>query len=238
MNQLSGASQRQIILHSVLAGLTPLIPIPFVDDLVKTYFKRRMVRKLAAAHSQVLNDTDVATLADDPDTGCLLGCVTTVIVYPLKAIFRKIFFFLEWKRATDIVSHTYYQGFLIESALGEKWIAPAGLRRAEEVRRAIDQLLLQVNTSLIERAVKGIFNQSKAALKGVARLLQNSLRALRGKPSQEEVAHVVEALQEQEEQELEGVIGPLQNAINKIPAEHFEELKEQLAQALGFSRLT
>lgn len=236
MNQLSSSSQRQIILHSILAGLTPLIPIPFVDDLVKTYFKRRMVRKLTTQHSQFLNDTDVATLADDPDSGCLLGCVTTVIVYPLKAIFRKIFFFLEWKRAVDIVSHTYYQGFLIDSALDERWIAPAGPRRADEVRRAMDQLFLQLNTSLIERAVKGIFNQSKSALKGVARLLQNSLRALRSKPSQEQVGQVVEALQEQEERELEGVIGPLQNAINKIPAEHFEQLKDQLAQALGFYR--
>jgi hypothetical protein len=236
MNQLSSASQRQIILHAVLAGLTPLIPIPFVDDLLKTYFKRRMVRKLAAAQSQFLNDTDVAKLADDPDSGCLLGCLTTVLVYPLKAIFRKIFFFLEWKRAVDVVSHTYYQGFLIESALGEKWVAPAGIRRAEEVRQAMDQVLMQLNTSLIERAVKGIFNQSKAALKGVARLLQNSLRALRGKPSEAQVAQVVEALQEEEERELEGVVGQLQNAINKIPVEHFEQLKERLAQALGFQR--
>jgi hypothetical protein len=236
MNQLSGASQRQIILHAVLAGLTPLIPIPFVDDLLKTYFKRRMVRKLAAAQSQYLNDTDVAKLADDPDSGCLLGCLTTVLVYPLKAIFRKIFFFLEWKRAVDVVSHTYYQGFLIESALAERWIAPAGIRRAEEVRRAIDHVLLQLNTSLIERAVKGIFKQSKAALKGVVRLLQNSLRALRGKPSQEQVAQAVEALQEEEERELEGVVGQLQNAINTIPVEHFEQLKERLAQALGLQR--
>src|SRR5687767_7690519 len=128
MNQLSGASQRQIILHSVLAGLTPLIPIPLLDDLVKSYFKRRMVRKLAATHTQFLNHTDLATLADDPDTGCLLGCLTTAIVYPLKAVFRKIFFFLEWKRAVDVVSHTYYQGYLLEFALGEKWIAPAGPR--------------------------------------------------------------------------------------------------------------
>lgn len=236
MSQLSGANQRQIILHSVLAGLTPLIPIPFVDDLMKTYFKRRMVRKLTAAQSQFLIDADVAKLADDPDTGCMLGCLTTLIVYPLKAIFRKVFFFLEWKRAIDVVSHTYYQGYLIEAALAERWIAPVGMRRAEEVRQAIDQVLLQLNTSLIERAVKGIFNQSRSALKGAARLLQNSLRALRGKPSQEEVAQAVEALQEEEERELEGVVGQLQSAINKIPSEHFEQLKERLAQALGFQR--
>jgi hypothetical protein len=233
MPQLSGANQRQIILHSVLAGLTPLIPVPFVDDLLKAYFKRRMVRKLALSHSQFLNDQDLQTLADDADSGCLQGCLTTVAVYPLKAIFRKIFFFLEWKRAVDIVSHTYYQGFLLDAALGERWIAPAGVRRAEEVRQALNSVLLQLNTSLIERAVKGIFRQSKTAVKSAAQLLHNSLRRLRRNPSQEQVAEVVEGLEEQEERQLEGVIGQLQNAINDMPAEHFERLKVQLAQALG-----
>jgi hypothetical protein len=233
MSQLSGANQRQIILHAVLAGLTPLIPVPFVDDLVKAYFTRRMVRKLAAAHGQFVNEQDIQTLADDADSGCLLGCLTTAVVYPLKAIFRKIFFFLEWKRAVDIVSHTYYQGFLLDAVLGERWLVPAGVRRAEEVRAAIDSVLLQLNTSLIERAVKGIFRQSKAALKGAAQLLQSSLQRLRRQPSQEQVAQAVEGLEAQEERQLEGIVGQLQNAINEMPAEHFERLKVQLAQALG-----
>ena len=153
---MTSANQRQIILHSILAGLTPLIPIPFLDDLVKTYFKRRLVRKLAASHSQMLREADVETLADDKDSGCLAGCLTTVLLYPLKAIFRKIFFFLEWKRAIDTVSHTYYQGFLIEFALAENWLAPAGRIAATDARRVIDHLLQQVNTSFIERAVKGV----------------------------------------------------------------------------------
>src|SRR5688572_1982144 len=155
MNTLSGADQRQIILHAVLAGLTPLIPIPILDDVVKTYFKRRMVRKLAASHSQSFADAEVAALADDPDTGCLGGCLTTVFVFPLKVVFRKIFFFLEWKRAVDVVSHTYYQGYLIECALAERWVAPFGPRDARQVRAAIDGVLTQLNTSLIERSVRG-----------------------------------------------------------------------------------
>jgi hypothetical protein len=236
MSQLSGANQRQIILHAVLAGLTPLIPVPFVDDLVKAYFKRRLVRKLALAYELFLNDQEIKTLADDADSGCLMGCLTTVVVYPLKAIFRKIFFFQEWKRAIDIVSYTYYQGFLIDAALGENWLKPAGMRRPEEVRAAIDNILLQLNTSLIERAVRGIFEQSKTALKGAARLLQSGLRSLRGKPSEAQVAEAIEGLAEKEEREIEGVIGQLQNAINAMPDEHFERLKVQLAQALSFYR--
>ena len=233
---MTSANQRQIILHSILAGLTPLIPIPFLDDLVKTYFKRRMVRKLAASHSQMLRDADVEILADDKDSGCLAGCLSTVLLYPLKAIFRKIFFFLEWKRAIDTVSHTYYQGFLIDFALSEKWLAPIGSIAAVDARRVSDVLLQQVNTSLIERAVTGVFKQSKATVKKAANLLQNGLRRLTRRPSQAEVAEAIEPVEAAEEKELEGIVGQLQSAIERLPREHFDQLRDQFAAAFGFYR--
>ncbi len=224
-----------IVTHVVLAGLTPLIPIPFVDDLVKTYFERRLVRSLIAAHDQSLSDKDIKTLADDRG-GCLLGCIGSVLLYPAKKIFRKIFFFLEWKRVVDIVSHLYYHGYLLDHALENRWVAPAGSRSALEVRDAVDAVLKQVNTSLIERAVWGTFNQSKAALKASARLLQRSLQRLRARPSEEQVAEVVEEVEQQEERELESVIVRLQQSIGGIPAEHFERVRMQLAAALNIDQ--
>ncbi len=233
---MTSANQRQIILHSILAGLTPLIPMPFLDDLVKTYFKRRMVRRLAAAHSQLLGDADVETLSDDKDSGCLVGCLTTVVIYPLKAIFRKIFFFLEWKRAIDTVSHTYYQGFLVEFALAERWLVPAGSIAATDARRVSDHLLQQVNTSLIERAVRGVFSQSKATIKKAANLLKEGMRRLTRRPSPAQVAEAIAPVEAAEEKELEGVVAQLQNAIERIPASHFDQLRDQFAAAFGFYR--
>ena len=229
------ANQKQIITHAVLAGLTPLIPIPFVDDMVKTYFQRRLVRNLIASQGQSLSDKDIKTLADDRG-GCLLGCIGSVLLYPAKKIFRKIFFFLEWKRAVDIVSHLYYHGYLLDHAFENRWIAPAGSRPALEVRNAIDAVLKQVNTSLIERAVWGTFNQSKSALKASARLLQRSLQRVKGKPTEDQVAQAVEEVEPEEERELEGVIARLQKAIESMPAEHFEQLRLQLAAALNIDQ--
>src|SRR5207302_10353585 len=88
--------------YSILAALTPLIPIPIVDDLVLAYLRRRLVRELAIAHARSLSGEDVAVLANERVryfTGCL--------AYPLKVLFRKLFFFLEWKRAADVGAHTY-----------------------------------------------------------------------------------------------------------------------------------
>src|SRR5215207_10268319 len=112
-----GGSQHVLVTHAVLTGLTPLIPVPLVDDLVKSYFRKRLVRSLAAAAGRPLTDEESDALASEGEAGCLRGCATTVLVYPLKAVFRKVFYFLEWKRAVDLTSRTYHYGYLVGHAL-------------------------------------------------------------------------------------------------------------------------
>ncbi|HEY7547245.1 MAG TPA: hypothetical protein VID27_20290, partial [Blastocatellia bacterium] len=143
-------NHRRIVTFSVMVGLTPLIPVPFVDELAKSYFKRRMTRELAASYNQTLTGADVKTLSDDADEGCLRGCLIGVLIYPLRWVFRKIFIFLEWKRAVDMATRAYYQGYLIDCALDQRWIAPAGQTNAAQAREAIDRVLKEVNPSLIE----------------------------------------------------------------------------------------
>src|SRR5438045_2824658 len=109
--------QRGLVAHAVLVGLTPLIPVPVVDDLAKNYFRRRLVRGLAAASGRALSDAEFAALLKERERGCLRGCLTAVVVYPLKATFRKVFYFLEWKRAVDLASRTYHFGYLVGYAL-------------------------------------------------------------------------------------------------------------------------
>src|ERR1041384_4225945 len=87
-----GAQQHVLVTHAVLTGLTPLIPVPLVDDLVKSYFRKRLVRSLAASAGRVLSEEELDALASEGGGGCLRGCVATALVYPLKAVFRKIFY--------------------------------------------------------------------------------------------------------------------------------------------------
>lgn len=232
MSATESSNQRTIVTYSVLAGLTPLIPVPFVDDLAKAYFKRRMVRLMAKDRGQTLSVEDIKTLADDKDSGCLIGCLTAVTIYPLKKIFRKIFFFLEWKRAIDTVSHTYYQGYLVDYALGENWLMPTRPIPAERVRSSIDSVLRQVNTSLIERAVVETFRQSKSALKSAAGLLKRALGGLSRKTSEEQVERAIESIEQQEEREVEGIVSQLMQSIQQIPSDHFERIKAMLAKEL------
>lgn len=223
------SNQRTIVTYAVLAGLTPLIPVPFLDDMVKAYFKRRMVRALAGSRNQALNANQVRKLADDRESGCLLGCLTAVTLYPLKKIFRKIFFFLEWKRAIDTVSHTYYQGYLIDYAMGQAWLVPAGSLPVETLRPAVDSVLKQINTSLIERLVVETFRQSKSTLRSAVGLMKRALGGLSRKTSEAEVERAIESIEIEQEREVEGMVNQLMRSIERMPSDHFEKIKTMLA---------
>lgn len=117
-----------ILTHAVLAGLTPLIPVPFLDDWVKAIFIRRMVRQLSQARGINLTNEEVEGLSQEYFwDGCLEGCVG-IFLRLLRELFSKVFFWIEWRRALATLSITYYSGFLFDSALLDGW--PASMPEA------------------------------------------------------------------------------------------------------------
>jgi len=228
-----GGNQKLIVTHAVLTGLTPLIPVPIVDDLVKSYFQRRLVRELTRAYAINPTTQEIKILADDPGSGCLAGCLGGALLLPFKLIFRKLFFFLEWKRAADTVSRTFHQGYLLDVALKEGWFP--GQRNAFELRAAIDAVCREVGTGPVGRAVSVTLSQSKAKLRSAATLLNRSLKSVSGKLDAERVAHAAEAVEVEEEREIEGVINKLQTSIQSVPEGYFLNLRARLAAWLRVS---
>jgi hypothetical protein len=211
-------NNRLLITSAVLTGLTPLIPLPLVDDAAYTRLMRRMTSQLATAHGVELSNEQIRVLSDAPGGGCLPGCLGSVLLYPLGKLFRKLFFFLEWKRAVDIVSHTYYHGYLLNAALREGYLETHG---AMAVRAATDRVLRRVDTRLIERAVRSVFRKSQRVLRNTARLWQSA-----GAPD-------ADSAEEQKAQQVGGIVGQLQQAFARLPAEHFERLETELRQELS-----
>ena len=235
MAELTLNNQRTIITHAVLAGLTPLIPVPLVDDLAKNYIQRRMVRHLAASYRRDLSAEDLDALTREPGGGCLRGCLVGAIVYPLKKIFRKVFFFLEWKRAADLTSRVYHEGYLYELALREGWLGGgAAASSAAETRAAVEAVLRETSVKPVEGAITATFRQSKNVLLSAAGLLGRSLDRVTGSGrKQEEVARAVEEVEAEEERRIEGVISRLQKAIAAVPDEHFQQMRARLAARLA-----
>jgi hypothetical protein len=227
------SNQRSIITHAVFVGLTPLIPIPLVDDVVKNYFQRRMVRQLSASRGRTLSAADAAALVEERGDGCLKGCMWQALVYPLKKIFRKIFFFLEWKRAVDLTSRTYHQGYLLDYVLREGWLGeppPAG--SAARIGAAIEEVCRNSPIKPVEAAISLSFKQSKAVLRSGVKILERSLNRFRGRPDEGQLSEAVTAIETEEERQIEGVVNKLQKAIEAIPDEHFRQLRTQLMTRL------
>ncbi len=229
----SGARQRTLVTHAVLTGLTPLIPVPLVDDLVKSYFRRRLVRSLAASAGRSLSEEELGGLTAEREGGCLRGCAVSVLVYPLKAVFRKVFYFLEWKRAADTTSRTYHFGYLVGHALRARADGPSplDLRGARAVGEAIDAVCREAPIKPLEAAVGSTFRKSKGVLRGAAALLAGSLRRAPARPA--EVAAAVERVEPEEERELDPVVTRLQRSIASVPEEHFRTLRRSLDARLG-----
>lgn len=222
----AGGQQRGLVTHAVLVGLTPLIPVPLLDDVVKNYFRRRMVRGLAAASGRDLSDADLDALASEQERGCLTGCLYTVLVYPLKAIFRKVFYFLEIKRAVDLASRTYHFGYVISYALRPRagGASPLDLYGAKAVNEAAQAACLEAPIKPVEAAIGGTFRKSRNVLRGAAALLASSLRRAPGRAQAERVAQAIEEVEPEEERELEPVVTRIQRSIASVPDEHFRDL--------------
>jgi hypothetical protein len=146
-----------ILTHAVLVGLTPLIPIPFVDDWAKTIFQRRMIRQVTQARGLTLNNQEIETLLqEDFWDNCLEGCVG-VGLRLLREIFSKIFFWIEWRRALSLISITYYTGFLLDAALLDGYTFTGDpknrLKEAAILYSAIRRTRAGANLKLIQRLV-------------------------------------------------------------------------------------
>lgn len=222
--------KKLVAAHSVLVGITPIIPIPLLDDLVKTYFQRRMVRKIAAEYGVSLDNKAVPILADDASNGCIKGCLSMIFIYPFKKIFRKIFFFLEWKRAISTVSSSYHQGILLSMAFEDQVYANTANIDAQKVREAMDATCKEVGVDPINRAVRYTFEQSKDNLKKLARLLQRNLPKFSGQPDEEEINVTKELLEKEEE--ASGISTQLDQVIHQIPPSYFENLRAKFKQHL------
>lgn len=229
---IRGASEALILTHAVLVGLTPLIPLPIVDDAVKAAIERRMVREVGRANGQELDDDVVKVLAGEEGGNVFVSVAKGIVTFPFKLIFRKIFVVLEVKRASDIASQAYHRGHLLDLALASGILSPRGPIAPGEVRVAVDHACAAVNVSPLGRAFRSVFESSKSALESLGKDLLSKL----GKGGVENVAKIVDE-HAASEPRAAGVIGRLEDALRSVPREHFDDLEARFEERLGI-RLT
>jgi hypothetical protein len=154
--------------YALLCALCPILP-PLVDDLALAWLQRRFVRGLALEAGVALQDSQVAALTREGKRS-FLGCLVGGLLYPIKKIFKKVFFFLAIKEAVDVGSLVFHRGHLLQLAAREGLLAQAAQdpARLEALRAAMDAACAAVDTRPFNRALGSVLEQSRARLFEIA----------------------------------------------------------------------
>lgn len=167
-DQAPDPGMRSILAYSLVAGLLPLIPVPFVDDLIIGLMRRRMLRGLFRPQVQ-LSRPQVKALTRRP-MGCLWGCLLFPILFVVKRLFRKIIYVLAIKACVDTASTLLHEGLLVRYALRSGLVSHLDLQRDET--RSLEVLNEAVHRSLEETDPKPITQVIRRAWRGGRMLLR------------------------------------------------------------------
>ncbi len=174
-----GVGLRSVLLYSLLGGLCPLIPLPFLDDVLVRSIRRRMVRSLLRRAGHDATEAQARRLTRTERRGLLLGCLVGVVWYAIRKISRKILYFLAVKDCVDVASRLLHEGWLLQYALS-RGVLPAGALRDEDldrVRDAIERACERVDTRPLEQLLRRLFDAQMVLLTRLADGLGRLLRA-------------------------------------------------------------
>jgi hypothetical protein len=225
------AGRQALVVSSVLVGLTPLIPVPLLDDAVKSYVERRMVRAIGEKHGIELDKQSVSELVDEVDGSLLRSIALGVVTFPAKLVFRKLFVVLEVKRASDEASRAYHRGYLLDRAMASGAMAPRGEHSVKQVRAALDSATADSQVSPLGGLMRVVFQRSTDVLETAGKSLVGKLRKKRSNLDEDAVGAAVDDA---------AAAGPvatiaqrLEAALSELPAGHFKELEARFDLALA-----
>ena len=181
----------------MLVGLTPLVPVPILDDRLRAYFERRLAREIAASTASRSARTTCASIGEGPGGTSGPRSGRGALLLPVRLLLRKVFLFLNVKRASDAASAAYHRGYLLDVALAAKAHPPH--RGAGELRAAIDATLEDTPHSPIGTAVRLSFEGSKALLApGAGARSSASSGGMSGTPTEVDLAQAVKESEERD----------------------------------------
>jgi hypothetical protein len=152
---------------AVASGLTPLIPVPFLDDYALRQTREGMVRQILREHGLPAPDKAVGVLAGSHVGtslgGAVKGFFKGVLLFPVQKIFRKVFFVLWVKDCVDMASLSLHHGFLLTHAVARGDLDAASLNgdMPGKVHDAIVAACAQVDSRPINQILRRLFASSR-----------------------------------------------------------------------------
>ena len=197
----------------VMIGASALIPVPFLDDVVKAYLEKRLFSDVAKREGLSLSKEERDRLTHEQSGGCCAGgCLKSAFLYPFKKLFRKIFYFLEIKRAIDQSTTALAQAWLFRLTLYRDLWKPGGdLESCDRVRNAIKSACLSHGVKPLEVAVSHAFAETKSTLWQFAgRFSRDTVT------SDADMSKAVDKIEREEQEQLKGVTQKLSDSLNEV----------------------
>jgi hypothetical protein len=172
---------RRLTFFSVLGGLCPLIPVPFVDDWALSQVQRRMIWEVARRRGVSLPSEAAKILTGGEDAswpGCLgaAGWVFREVVGAiLGKLFRTVFYFLTIRRSVRRSAETLHLGYLFDHALRGEKVPAVTAEEARSIRQAVLATLKEVDAQPIYRTLFRDFRRSLSLLLQGAALFRRFL---------------------------------------------------------------
>jgi hypothetical protein len=187
---------KRVASHAVVSGLTPLIPIPFLDDYALRQVRERMVRTVLQEQGLPTPAKAVSILAGSHVSstlgGHLMGLLKSAALFPFKKIFRKAFIVLWVKDCVDMASYSLHHGYLLQHALSRGDLDASTLEQDAPLRvhDAILAACKEVDSRPINQLLGRLFASSRLLLAEATQALMSPLRGQPRVPQQGETAEV------------------------------------------------
>lgn len=186
------ATDRDLTLRLVcglLASAARLVPIPFLDDVLRERALQLLVSRTLRARGRTYGSAKVAPLYGDT-RGCVEGCVIFALLFPIRLLLFPIRKVVVWILAVKYLATDLSEAILLGRALDvvlasgrlPQGAAPEALHaEALRVRRAFQSALAGTDLHLLSSALRGALR----SVAGLPRAAVGALRKLRAKKGED-----------------------------------------------------
>jgi hypothetical protein len=162
---------------ATFAGLSILIPIPFVDALLEEYFRRRMPRDIARRRGRALSPAVLRLVNRRRGKGFLAGCLmlpVDLIIYVLRNLYRTVLYFLSVVDASEKLSYYWHRAFLLDYSVGRGHLD--NVERAAIASQTIHRVLETTQTSPMINLASQIIETARSQIRGLLRAIIRFVR--------------------------------------------------------------
>jgi len=216
-----------------LAGLSPIIPIPFADDVVERKMHRAMIRNLLSRHGLRYERRQVKTLSGS----CVKLKCGELLCKPCiklcKKLCRTLTAVLLVKDCVDCTNKLLHEGWLLGYALRHGLVTQRSLEDKDDVvmvHQAILDACEDVDTRVIEQFLKNLYGgtQESLVLEHAATVLKAAMKKYHAWGSEEPQAvdEAVENMDKEERRKLEGILSQVTSVLTSNVAywEHLGQI--------------